>query len=186
MIQHQSRLTFIAGNPNKAAYVSEALGRLMDHHKLDLDELQSLDLRAVVDRKVRQAYARLQHPVLVEDVSLEFAALGRLPGPFIKWFLEDAGSEKLCQMLNGFTDRTATARICYGVHDGSSLHFFEGSMAGCVPAAPRGTNGFGWDHIFIKEGMSKTRAELDTPAERATSMRREPLEQLAAFLRSLP
>jgi non-canonical purine NTP pyrophosphatase (RdgB/HAM1 family) len=177
-------ITFITGNPNKAAYVSEALGVLINHKALDLDEIQSLGLRQVVDHKARQAYDHLQQPVLVEDVSLEFQALGRLPGTFIKWFLQDIGMEKLCLMLNGFDTRVATARICYGLYDGCAIQFFEASMTGRVPESPRGTNGFGWDQIFIKDGMGQTRAELDTPTERATSMRREPLERLARFLHS--
>ena len=47
--------------------------------KLDLDEIQSLDLREIVEHKVRQAYEKCGKPVLVENASLEFTALGRLP-----------------------------------------------------------------------------------------------------------
>jgi inosine triphosphate pyrophosphatase len=176
------KITFITGNANKAAYVGEALGQLIAHHKFDLDEIQSLNSREIVEHKVRQAYEYLQAPVLVEDVALEFHALGRLPGPFIKWFLEDIGLEKICQMLAAFDDRTATARVCYGVYDGQDVHFFEGSIQGRISDAPRGNNGFGWDQLFIKDGMDKTRAELDATVERATSMRREPLEKLRQFL----
>ena len=45
------------------------------HQKLDLDEIQSLDLRTVVEHKVRQAYELVKKPVLVEDTSLQFEAL---------------------------------------------------------------------------------------------------------------
>jgi len=61
--------------------------------KIDLDELQSLDLRVIVEHKVRQAYEKVGGPVLVEDVSLEFLALGRIPGPFIKFFEQEIGLE---------------------------------------------------------------------------------------------
>lgn len=47
--------------------------------KLDLDEIQSLDLREVIEHKVRQAHEKCGKPVLVEDVSLVFEDLGGLP-----------------------------------------------------------------------------------------------------------
>lgn len=41
-------------------------------------------------------------PVLVEDTSLGFQALGGLPGPYIKWFLQRLGVTGLVKMLDGF------------------------------------------------------------------------------------
>ena len=78
-------VTFITGNQNKADYFSKYLGFPVNHHKVDLDEIQSLDLREVVKHKLLQAYDEIKSPVIVEDVSLEFEALGRLPGTFIKF-----------------------------------------------------------------------------------------------------
>lgn len=89
---------FITGNQNKADYLSRQLGVLLEHQKIDLDEIQSTDLHAIVAHKLEQAYAVCQQPVLVEDVSLVFNALGDLPGPYIKWFVENAGAEA-CDMF---------------------------------------------------------------------------------------
>lgn len=75
---------FITGNQKKADYLSKYLGHTIDHVKVDLDEIQSLDLKEVVRHKMRQAYEKVGRPVLVEDVSLEFSALGKLPGTFIR------------------------------------------------------------------------------------------------------
>lgn len=72
-------VTFITGNPHKAEKLREYLNFPLMHQKIDLDEIQSLDLYEIVEHKVRQAYNIIQSPVLVEDVSLEFSALGRLP-----------------------------------------------------------------------------------------------------------
>ena len=82
-------VTFITGNQNKAAYFSKYLGFPVNHHKFDLDEIQSLDLREVVKHKLLQAYDEIKSPVIVEDVSLEFEALGRLTGTFIKFYVEE-------------------------------------------------------------------------------------------------
>jgi inosine/xanthosine triphosphate pyrophosphatase family protein len=45
------------------------------HEKIELDEIQSLDLGEVVEHKVRQAYEIAKKPILVEDTALEFLAL---------------------------------------------------------------------------------------------------------------
>ena len=72
-------ITFITGNQKKADYLAKYLGFPIEHQKLDLDEIQSLDLRETTENKARQAYAKARKPLLVEDSSLEFALLGRLP-----------------------------------------------------------------------------------------------------------
>ena len=102
--------TFITGNQNKADYFSRQMGLAIPHAKIDLDELQSTDLHVIVKHKLEQAYAEVGRPVLVEDVSLSFNALGDLPGPYIKWFVEHAGEEACCRMLDGFNDRRAIIR----------------------------------------------------------------------------
>lgn len=61
---------FITGNQNKADYLSRYLGFHVEHRKIDLDEIQSLNLNEIVEHKVRQAYEKVQGPVIVEDVSL--------------------------------------------------------------------------------------------------------------------
>lgn len=84
-------ITFITGNQHKADFLAKHLGMPIAHHKLDLDEIQSTDLRVVVEHKAKQAYEILQKPVLVEDAGLTLTALGNLPGPFIKWFVAELG-----------------------------------------------------------------------------------------------
>lgn len=89
--RHMANITFITGNQNKADYLAKYLGFPVRHQKVDLDEVQSLDLHEIVEHKVRQAYGTIGSPVLVEDVALEFSALGRFPGTFIK-LLDDEGT----------------------------------------------------------------------------------------------
>ena len=81
-----TKVTFITGNPKKAEFLAKYLGLVVAHQKIDLDEIQSLDLRAIAGHKARQAFEVIGSPVLVEDVGLTFKSLGNLPGSFIKWF----------------------------------------------------------------------------------------------------
>lgn len=174
-------VVFITGNQKKADYFAELIGHPVEHVNVDLDEIQSLDLRAIVKRKLHQAYAQVQRPVLVEDVALEFTAMGRLPGTLIKWFLEDMSHEQICHLLDG-KDRSAMARCMFGYFDGTTETYFEGSMAGLVPETPAGTGGYGWDPIFIPEGYSVTRAELSAGDDKLTYLRIKPIEKVREFL----
>lgn len=152
--------TFVSGNEHKIRYLELWLGQKVKHHKLDLVEIQSLDPRVVVEYKVKEAYKLIGTPVLVEDISVEFDALRRLPGTLIKWFLEELGNEGLCKLVGAYEDRSATARVIYGLYNGTEIHFFEGTTRGSIAPEPRGTHGFGWNQIFIPEGMDKTYAEI--------------------------
>lgn len=176
-------LIFITGNPHKAKYVAEWLGHNIAHRKLDLDELQTLDLHELVSHKARQAYELVGGPVLVEDAQLTFGAFGRLPGPFIKWFLQELGPAGIPRLLADFSDKTAIGTICYALFDGITLRFFEGTMRGTIAPKPRGAGGFGFDAIFINEGYNQTRAEMPEQDYAATSYRKMALDKLATFLR---
>lgn len=177
-----SDLVFITGNQHKADYLAKWLGVPLAHQKVDLPEIQSLDLREVVEDKARRAYDIVKKPVLVEDVALSFDVYGRLPGTLIKWYIHELGNEKICRLLDNQSNRNATAAICFCLFDGHAAHFFDASMSGSIAEHPRGTNGFGWDEIFISDGMDKTRAELDDDEQAATSMRRIAHDELRAYL----
>jgi non-canonical purine NTP pyrophosphatase (RdgB/HAM1 family) len=123
--------------------------------------------------------------VLVEDTALVFPALGNLPGPLIKWFFEELGNDGLCRLLNGYSTRRAVAQVIFGLtHDGTTVHFFEGKIAGRVADHPRGSKGFGWDPVFIPRGYEKTWAQMSQTEQRETSMRRIGLEKLGRYLKS--
>ncbi|MDB5186327.1 MAG: Ham1 family protein [Candidatus Saccharibacteria bacterium] len=178
------QITFITGNQGKADYLAKYLGYPVEYIKVDLDEIQSLELREIVRHKVRQAYETVQGPVLVEDVSLEFIALGRLPGTFIKWFVDEVPFETMCRMLDGM-DRSAVARCMFGYYDGKTEVYFEGHLDGKIAEHPAGENGFGWDKIFIPEGYDVTRAELDAENDKKTYTQIKPFAELKTFLESL-
>jgi len=176
-------LTFITGNENKAKYIADYFHIPVRHKKLDLPEIQSLSPREIVEDKARRAFREIGTPVLVEDVSLVFNALGGLPGPFIKWFESSLGYDGMCRLLNGYEDRSAAATVTYGLCDGKGVHIFEGRMNGHISLAPKGEETFGWDVIFIHEGEEKTRSELSREEWSKKSMRTEALQKLGEFLK---
>ena len=148
-------LIFVTGNPKKAHYASQLTGMNMRCEKIDLPEVQSLDSCEIVRGKLHAAYQILRRPCFVEDISLQFEVLGRLPGPFIKFFVSEIGSEGCCRLLDG-KSRNATARCIIGYKDGEREEYFEGVLNGKIAMNPaQGAEGFGkfgWSDIFIPDG----------------------------------
>lgn len=177
------KVTFITGNQKKADYLANFLGHPVAHVKLDLDEIQSLDLREIVEHKVRQAYAKIKKPVIVEDVSLECEMLGGLPGPFIRFFVENMNMKTFCSMFFG-KSRKAVAHCAFGYFDGKTLKIFEAKLTGTIAKKPAGKGGFGWDQIFIPEGYKVTRAQLNAEDDRKTYLQFKPFAKLKKFLLS--
>lgn len=177
----KKEITFVTGNQKKADYLARYLGFPVKHIQLDLDEIQSLDLKKIVEHKVHQAYDKIKSPVIVEDVSLEFEALHGLPGPFIRFFVDAVPFETLCSMING-RSRRATAKCVFGYYDGEVLKLFEGSLGGEIAETPAGENGYGWDRIFIPEGYTVTRAQLSEEDDRKTYLTIKPFSALKEFL----
>ena len=140
-------LTYVTSNPGKAELLSHSLHFPVLHTTMDLLEIQSLDVTTIIEYKAREAFRDVRSPVLVEDSSLQFAAWGKLPGPFIKWFLAELGPDGLCRLLDGSPERSAVASIHFGLYDGQAFHVFAGTREGSIALTPRGSHGFGWDSI---------------------------------------
>ena len=180
----RERLTFITSNPTKAEQLGLHLGVNVDHHAVDLAEIQSLNLAEVIEHKAREAFEFVGRPVLVEDTALVFNALGNLPGPLIKWFFQEIGTEGLCRLLDSYDDRSAKAMVLFGYYDGDELKTYLGEMDGAIADTPRGDSGFPSDTIFIPKGYDKTWAEMTAEEQSATSIRRMALKKLEADLQS--
>ena len=174
-------ITYITGNQHKADYLASYLGHPIEYKKVDLDELQSMDLKEIIRHKVRQAYDVIKSPVVVEDTSLEFKALGNLPGPFVKFFIKQMPLEDICSLLNG-KDRSATARCMYGYFDGENEAYFEGSIEGVISEKPIGDRSFGFGKIFIPKGFTTTQANLNDEDHETMYTEMKPIRQLKEFL----
>lgn len=176
-------ITFITGHAKKAEQLSRHLDYEVDHYKLDLKEIQTLDPVEVTIHKAKEAYAMLKKPVLVEDVSIRFEALGRLPGTLIKWFLEELKVEGLCKLLNGYQTRKAIVAPYFGLCvDGEKVEIFTAEITGEITKEPRGENGFGLDSIFIPDGYTKTWGQMNDEEQNETSVRKLALKKLHAYL----
>jgi XTP/dITP diphosphohydrolase len=64
-------------------------------------------------------------------------------------------------------------------------HVTEGVLDGSLNTAPRGTNGFGYDPIFVPQGSELTTAEMSPPDKDKISHRAKALRALAPIIAAL-
>ena len=179
--KYMKSITFITGNAAKAEYLKEYFKQPFEHMKLDLPEIQSLDLREVVEDKAKRAFAIVKKPVLVEDVSLVLHGMKKLPGPFVKLFETALGDEVICTLATQIGDRRAHVEIMFALYDGKDMKIFNGEMDGRIAEEPAGESGFGWDVVFINDGYDVTRAQMGKDAWRSTGMRTKALVKMHEY-----
>jgi inosine triphosphate pyrophosphatase len=181
-------LTFITGSDGKYAEASAIIPGL-ERKDLKLDEIQDLDPHVILVRKLWDASHQHRGAVVVEDVSLYLPAFGlKLPGPFIKWFLEDMGAQGIYEraVLLGNVEAEARCIVGYQSKDGANTQFFEGSIRGTVVAPRKGAGkAFGWDPIFQPDRHVKTFAEMSLAHKNAISHRAQAFRKLKRFLDAL-
>ena len=182
-------ITFVSSNPKKITEVKAILGESFPWElrirNIDLMEPQATPIE-VSQYKCRQAAELLDDgAVIVEDTSLCFNALSGMPGPYIKWFFESLGCEKLARLLDGFDDKSAYAQcvLSYCLGKGQEVKTFVGSVDGHI-VYPSGPDGFGWDPIFKPLTSNLTFAEMPILEKNKLSHRFKAFREFKAYVNS--
>ena len=164
-------LVLITGNQSKAAEYSRLLGIEVSAQKVPLPEVQALDVEEVASAKAQAAFDAIKRPVIVDDSGISFDAWVGLPGALTSWFMDTVGNEGLIRMLDGFDNRQATVKTAIGYCDSSGARAFVGEVRGFIAREPRGSNGFGYDPIFVPSAGTLTFAEMSDGEKDLLSMR---------------
>jgi len=133
--------------------------------------------------KARAVYEACGLPVIADDSGLCVDALDGRPGVHsARYAPKGQECEKLLNEMNGVSDEKRTARFVCNVAflDGSEEAVFEGKCEGGIGYEMRGTNGFGYDPVFMVG--SRTMAELSADEKNAISHRGAALRELFRFL----
>jgi XTP/dITP diphosphohydrolase len=122
-----------------------------------------------------------------EDTGLEVTALGGEPGVKSARYAGeekafDRNIEKLLRNLEGVEDRSAQFRTVISLIFDDNEYFFEGTCNGTITKLVRGTNGFGYDPVFIPEGSDKTFGEMSLQEKSNFSHRKKATDKLVLFL----
>jgi XTP/dITP diphosphohydrolase len=131
---------------------------------------------------------------LADDSGLEVEALYGAPGVLSARYAGEGASDsqrvdKLLSELEKIDAGNRAARfisvVAISDSSGTILNVSSGVCNGAIAAAPRGTNGFGYDPIFVPTGFDKTFAELTPLEKNQISHRALALRGATEFLRSL-
>ena len=181
-------------------------GKLMEFRTL----LQSLESRILslqdidINRDVEESgntfaenarlkaleYSQWTHyPVLADDSGLEVMALGGRPGIYsARYAGADASDEdrnrKLLKELEGEKNNRNARFFCALAlaQHGAVLLETEGECRGVITRTLRGTNGFGYDPVFLFPDLDKTFAELNKEEKNTYSHRTRAIHNLIVLL----
>ncbi|MHA1555747.1 MAG: non-canonical purine NTP pyrophosphatase [Candidatus Heimdallarchaeota archaeon] len=182
----ESSITFVTNNQEKIADIRLMLGETINLNfvsAIELLEIQSLSVEAVVISKAKQAYEKLGKPVAVSDSGLEITSLNKFPGALVKFANETIGQDGLVKLLEGKTNRKAyfVAAIAYCSSQEDVVVFVE-KDEGTIAEKPRG-EGWHFDRIFIPEGETQTWAEIGRKNKNTHSAFRRALTNMSEYVK---
>ena len=187
-------LVFATNNAHKIEEVSRLVGDkfhllTMKDAGIDFDIPEPYDtIQENASAKSLTIYKMTGLNCFGEDTGLEVKALNGEPGVKSARYAGDERSfekniEKLLSNLSGKEDRSAHFRTVISLIIDGRETLFEGICEGQIIHEKRGTNGFGYDPVFIPTGSHKTFAEMDLDGKSLYSHRAEATEKLVTFLK---
>jgi XTP/dITP diphosphohydrolase len=138
--------------------------------------------------KARAAALATKTYALADDSGLAVAALDGSPGIYsARWAGETRdftlAMAKVARLLTELnkTDRSAKFVCSLALSDpDGKVEVFEGEVHGHLEFPPRGSNGFGYDPIFVADGMHETFGEIDPALKHSISHRANAFKKFAA------
>jgi len=129
---------------------------------------------------------------LADDSGIEVAVLGNAPGIYSSRFAGKGASEKdrnrkLFEMLRGMpmSKRRALYRCVVVLVDekGNEISVAQGTCGGYITTKERGTNGFGFDPVFLLKRYGKTFGELSPSLKARISHRARALAKIKGIIK---
>ena len=187
------RIVFATNNAHKLSEVKAVLGEGYDLVTLkevgiteDIPETgATLDENASI--KARYVYERTGLDCFADDTGLEVEALNGAPGVRSARYATDghdfaANNAKLLRELEGKENRNARFRTVISLIRNGVEEQVEGIVEGEIATSMSGSEGFGYDPLFIPKGHDVTFAEMSAEEKNAISHRGRAIRALAEFL----
>ena len=178
-------LAFVTSNPGKveeARRYFEGLGVRVYQLKMSYPEIQADTLEEVAEYAVEWLSRKLEGPFFLEDSGLFVDALSGFPGVYSAYVYRTIGYRGILKLLEGEPNRRAFFKSVLAYWDGE-LHLFTGEVHGRIVHEPRGTGGFGFDPVFVPDGLDKTFAEMTTEEKNMVSHRGNALRAFSNWLK---
>ena len=139
-------------------------------------------------QKARYVHDRTGCDCFADDTGLEVEALGGAPGVHSARYATDghdfaANNELLLRNLEGVGDRRARFRTVISLILDGEEHLFEGIVEGHIAQCASGSEGFGYDPIFVPEEYDQSFAELGEEIKNGISHRARAVAKLVEYLK---
>jgi XTP/dITP diphosphohydrolase len=186
------KLIFATNNNHKLTEISQLIRgiTLVSLKEIGFDDDIPEDFDTLEENalfKARYIFNKTGMNVFADDTGLEAEALGGKPGVHSARFAGDgrdfsANIDKLLELLNGKMNRNARFRTIIALILDGKEYIFEGIAEGVITKERRGTEGFGYDPVFLPAGKKKTFAEIPLEEKNLISHRARAFEKLRIFL----
>jgi XTP/dITP diphosphohydrolase len=187
------KIVFASHNQKKAAEIRSVLPTgmtLLTLHDLELHEEIPEDEPTIEGNSAFKANWVLQRfglPCFADDTGLEVSALNGAPGVHSARFAgpersDNANMDKLLRALANEADRSAQFKTVMTYCDGEIEQQFTGIVKGVIATEKAGTEGFGYDPIFVPENQQLTFAQMPLTQKNVYSHRARAMAQFLAFL----
>lgn len=192
------KLIISTSNRNKVKEIKDLLNHL-DLEVLSKDELDIEKFETIEDghsleenslKKAKDLKDRVNEMVIADDSGLFVDSLNGDPGVYSSRYAgvdgrDDLNIEKLLEKLKN-KDRAAYFKTVISlISKDGQIHSVEGICKGEISKTPRGTNGFGYDPVFIPEGYNESFAQLGEQEKNKISHRAKALHKLKKVIEEL-
>ena len=187
------KIVFATNNAHKLSEVSAVLGEGFELVTLrevgiteDIPETgETLDENA--SQKARYVWERTGLDCFADDTGLEVEELNGAPGVRSARYATDshdfaANNRKLLRELNGVGNRRARFRTVISIIQGGVERQVEGTVEGVIAEKESGSEGFGYDPLFIPNGYDRTFADMSAEEKNAISHRGRAVANLVKLL----
>lgn len=191
-----TNIVFATQNPHKVKEIQEMLPSSFQIKSLtdigcteDIPETQAT-IEGNAIQKATYVYEHYGVNCFAEDTGLEVNALNGAPGVYSARYAGPQRSaadnmQLLLENLQGATDRSARFKTVIALIIDGVTHTFTGIVNGQIAKTPRGTEGFGYDPLFLPEGGTKSFAEMDAASKNAISHRGRALGALLQYFEAV-
>ena len=183
------KLLFASHNKNKLIEIAKLLPKSIDllglHDFNDTEDIAEtgLTLEENALLKARHVHTKFQLNCFADDSGLEIEALNNAPGVYSARYAsteknDTANIEKVLVNLKNEPNRKAQFRTVIALIIENKEILFEGIIKGTITKEKRGTNGFGYDPIFVPDGFIKTFGEFTLEEKNKISHRALAIQKL--------
>jgi XTP/dITP diphosphohydrolase len=165
----------------EAKEVMEEYGIQLERLSIDRVEIQADDPELIAEYSLQVLDVDI--PLLIEDAGLYIDKYYGFPGPYSSYALRTINNEGILKLMENDQDRGAKYISAVAYRDGDTSVTFRGEVKGWISHEERGSNGFGYDPIFIPaEGDGRTFAEMSAEEKSKISHRARAFRKLAEWL----